>query len=31
MIKCSEIIFNKIEQGLLYISGDLVVMRHARL
>ena len=28
---CSKIIFNKIEQGLSYISGDLVVVRHARL
>ena len=31
MIICSEIIFNKIEQGLIYISGDLVIARHARL
>ena len=31
MIICGEIIFNKIEQGLIYILGDLVIMRHARL
>ena len=31
MIECGEIIYNKIEQGLLYISGDLFIMRHVRL
>ena len=31
MILCDKIIFNKIKQGLSYISGDLVIMRHAGL
>ena len=31
VILCDEIICNKIEQGLIYILGDLVVAKHARL
>ena len=30
-IPCDEIICNEIEQGLSYILGDLVIMKHARL
>ena len=26
-----KIIFNKIEQGIIYILGDLVIAKHARL
>ena len=26
-----EIIYNKIEQGLIYMPGDLVIMKHVRL
>ena len=28
---CDKINFNKIKQGFIYISSDLVIMRHARL
>ena len=31
MIIYKEIIFNKIEQSLVYIMSDLVVERHVRL
>ena len=31
VILSDEIIYNKIKQGLSYISGDLVVTKHARL
>ena len=31
IIQSGEIICNKIEQGLSYILGDLVVAKHARL
>ena len=31
VILCDEIIWYKSEQGLIYIPGDLVVTKHARL
>ena len=31
VILSGEVIYDKIEQGLIYILGDLVVAKHARL
>ena len=31
VILSSEVIYNRIEQGLVYIPGDLVIMKRARL